>query len=236
MFSPIFFGLLAIAAAAPRYHHHHSSPAFYHHGYNFEDFLQDEVFDTSRFWNELQREMASLEAVLADMSKRFPTELSTAKIEGNMYKLRIPLSGYSEKDIVVKAKKGLLMVQAVKGGDGYMSSTYMDIRSLPENVNEAGNWKFENGILYIEFPLIQGTTTDDTPVGTTAAPEISREDMENHSQETNDNADVGVEPNNRGDLGNREIETNEIGGSSNVEATTYAVDLKDEVEFVPVRY
>ncbi|XP_046961950.1 uncharacterized protein LOC124531407 [Vanessa cardui] len=236
----VLFAVVACASAAPRYHDH-----FHHHPYShdgdvsLERFIEREIFDTRRFWEELRREMMGIDKMIADLNKNFGTFLSNEKIEGNQYKITISLNGFEEKEIAVKAKKRLLIVQAVhKGGDDGPERNYLDLRTLPDFVDINGSWTFENGVLTVVFPVersVEGTEATITEVPVTQAPEHSREEVEsNPTVEENQDADIGIE---RGDLGkDKNILTNEIssGQQSAVEATTYAVDLKDEVELVPI--
>ncbi|XP_050345817.1 uncharacterized protein LOC126770468 [Nymphalis io] len=236
----VLFAVVACASAAPRYHNH-----FHHHPYShdgdeasLERFIEREIFDTRRFWEELRREMMGIDKMIADLNKNFGTFLSNAKIEGNKYKIRIFLNGFEEKEIAVKAKKRLLIVQAVHKADGEPERNYVDLRTLPDYVDINGSWTFENGVLTVEFPLersVEVTEATITEAPVTLLPEHSREEVEsNPTVEENQDADIGIE---RGDLGkDKNISTNEIssGQQSAVEATTYAVDLKDEVELVPI--
>ncbi|XP_034833174.2 uncharacterized protein [Maniola hyperantus] len=236
MIAILLVGLLACASAAPRWHEHHRSAPSPFDG-SLERYINEQMFDTNRFWDEfsrdLNREMAELETVLSDFSKHFPSVSSSEGIQGNEYKITIPLTGFEEKDIVVKARKGLIMIQAVNTGVNHNS--YMDIRTLPMCVGEEGSWSYENGVLKIVLPVVQSSdsgTKELTPAvdpeAATQVPDRSREETESPVYEKGDIDLV------RGDLGkDNEIQTNEI---PNVEATTYAVDLKGDVEFVPVRY
>lgn len=240
MFALVLLGCLALSSAAPHhYHHHHHGPP---HGSSYdsslERYLEEEMFNTRLFWDELRREMLELDTMLADFGRHFPSSISSEKMEGNEYIITIPLPNYEEKEIVVKARKGLLMIQAVHQVEGETQRNYLDVRTLPDCVNEAGSWSFEDGVLKIVFPIEKkdiagGEVPTDAPV--TEAPQHSREDMEPTVDENvNQNADVESD---RGDLGkNIELLTNEIPKRNPVEATTYAVDLKDEVELVPARY
>ncbi|CAK1602512.1 unnamed protein product [Parnassius mnemosyne] len=242
MFKIVLLGLLASASAAP-HHYSHGPPSPFRHGDEVglgDRYFSNDIFDTRRFWMELSREMAMFDQLLVDFAKRFPSSVSSEGIdtETNEYKVTIPLAGFEEKDIIVKAREGLLMVQAVQKPEGGIERSYLDIRSLPNIVNVNGSWTFNEGVLKIVFPLLSKPETEETTTKiTTVVPEIfkpeSREEIDNQSNDNRD-ADVGV---NRGDT-DKEVElmTNVIPKRQPVEATTYAVDLKDEVEFVPVRY
>lgn len=233
--------LIAAAAAAPHYQH---GPPPYHPDHNpgfhrHSAFFDSDVFDTRRFWADLATEMRQLDDMLADFYKKFPAISSTQQIVGNEYRITIPLSGFAEKDIIVKAREGLLMVQAVQRLPEGGERSYLDIKTLPSTINVAGNWIFENQVLTITFPLKEGTLTTEAPVTEVVTENRSREVIEKHSSDEKD-VDVGVNTNNK----DNEIFTNEIPNDNRydirddnkVEATTYAVDLKGEVEFVPVRY
>ncbi|CAH0727662.1 unnamed protein product, partial [Brenthis ino] len=238
MFALVLLGCLALSSAAPRHYHH----PYHHHGSSYEAslerYLEEEMFNTRRFWDELRREMLELDTMLADFGRYYPSSISSEQIEGNEYIITISLPNYEEKEIAVKARKGLVMVQAVHQEEGEPQRNYLDVRTLPDCVNEAGSWSFENGVLKIVFPIAkkeiaEGEVPTEAPV--TEAPQHSREDMEPTSNENaNRNADVESD---RGDLGkNTELLTNEIPKHNSVETTTHAVDLKDEVELVPARY
>ncbi|XP_072938658.1 uncharacterized protein [Epargyreus clarus] len=227
----VLLGLLAAAGAAPHYHpnhHRHGPPPPFprHDDYFHQRFFQDDIFDTRSFWDELRRELLSLDTVVDDFVKHFPTSVSTEGINGDIYRITIPLQGFEEKDIAVKAKKGLVMVQAIHKYAEGAEKSYVDMRTLPACVNESGKWSYENEVLKIEFPVTEQPTPTTEVV--TQAPG-SREEMEPVGNDAR-NADVGAE---RGDV---DLLTNEIQkGYNGVEATTYAVDLSEEVEFVPTR-
>lgn len=205
------------------------------------------MFDTGRFWADLSKELRELDDMLADFSHRFPASASSQEgVDGNEYKITVSLPEFEEKDIVVKARDGLLMIQANHKYSLGSERNYLDVRTLPDTVNVTGNWIFEKGVLKITFPLKKVEKASETPevteevlteqLGTTIRPvfEGSREEMDTNINEHVQDADIGV---GRGDLDKEsELKTNEIPDRNTVEATTYAVDLKDEVEFVPVRY
>lgn len=227
----VLLGCLAAAAAAPHYPHGPPPYAPEHHRHfgHYDPFAED-VFDTRQFWAQMANEMRQIDEMLATFSQRFPTMVSQAGIEGNEYKITVPLTGFEEKDIVVKAKEGFLMVQAVhklpEGGE----RMYLDAKTIPNCVNVTGTWTFEQGVLKIVFPLKsdgeESQTVTVREVVVTEQPVIKdREEMESSSREDG----VTAELDERNDLFTNEIPQNRV------EATTYAVDLKDEVEFVPVR-
>lgn len=243
MFAIVLFGLLASACAAPQFHHHHHHgppPPFPYDDDPFGDhFFRNEIFDTRRFWAELSREMAMFDKMMTEFAKRFPSSVSSEGIdpETNEYKVTIPLTGFYEKDVVVKAREGVLMVQAVSKPEGDVARTYLDVRTLPDYVNVTGSWTFNEGVLKVVFPLLPKGEHETTVSVTTQLPEeLKPESREVEKADASDNtdADVGVS---MGDKAKEiEVMTNEIPKQDPVEATTYAVDLKDEVEFVPVRY
>lgn len=140
MYSIVFFGLLAFVAASPRHHHHHRS--------DYDDYFKDDIFDLRRFWREFRRDMSELENIF----RRFKGNTCSEGIVGNEYKVSIRLRGFNEDDITVKAKKGLLIIQAMKGGPN-SGKNYLDVRSLPDYVNEIGQWTYEDGVLNIGFPI-----------------------------------------------------------------------------------
>lgn len=236
MIAVLLFGLIAAAAAAPHRFPHGPPPYAREHRPNFGQYdpFNEDTFDTRQFWAGLATEMREIDEMLATLSQRFAASVSRSGIEGNTYKITIPLNSFEEKDIVVKAKEGFVMVQAVhKTADGG-ENIYLDAKTIPTCVNVTGTWKFEQGVLKIVFPLkVDAAGTTEAEIDVTERPAIikDREEMDNDTSEDEDDADVGL----RGDLDKtNELFTNEI-PRSRVEATTYAVDLKDEVEFVPVR-
>ncbi|XP_050669814.1 uncharacterized protein LOC126968745 [Leptidea sinapis] len=216
----IVLGILASVSAAPRGHGYHDYNEF-----GMNNYFRDDMFDTKRFWEEVRREI--FQDIMEGFTKHFPTVTSNEGIIGNEYKIKMSLNGFLEKDVAVKARKGLVMVQAVQNIAMGVQSSFLVIKSLPDYVNENGIWILDNGILDITFPLNNGTEIS------TSAPNFSREEIENTNVINEENADVGAE---RGDRDEAEITHNEMPRESKVEATTYAVDLNDEVEFVPVRY
>ncbi|XP_014364953.2 uncharacterized protein LOC106716039 [Papilio machaon] len=257
MFAIVLTALLACASAAPHYRHSH------HHGYgppspfgsrdeydlggfgmephfgNDNDFFRDNMFDTRRFWAELSREMSMLDQLLNDFAKRFPSGVSNEGIDKttNEYKVTVALNGFEEQDIKVKAREGLLMIQAIRNKDEAGQNSYLSVRTLPDFVNVTGSWTYEDGVLKIVFPLISTPADGETTTEiTTEIPEQFKPESREETtigEDTKD-ADVGLD---RGDVAKEtELLTNEIPRKEAVEATTYAVDLKDEVEFVPVRY
>ncbi|XP_059056271.1 uncharacterized protein LOC131850118 [Achroia grisella] len=239
MNAAVILSVLAVATAAPHYHHHH------HHGFNhgqtspLERYpgFGENIFDTRSFWAELENEMKQLDIMLKDFYLKFPSSVSSEGVVDNTYKITIPLVGYQERDIAVKAREGVLMVQAVHKYGEVSQRSYLDVRTLPEAIVLNGTWTYGKDILTIEFPLKEGAITTENPItvepSQAANEEHSREVMGNDNDDNQD-ADVGVGP--RGD-NDAEILTNEIPDRQEpVEATTYAVDLNNEVEFVPVNY
>lgn len=227
----LLLAIVAAAAAAPRFAHGPPPYAPEHHPHfsQYDPFSED-VFDTSRFWAKMANEMRQIDEMLASFSQRFPTMVSQAGVEGNQFKITIPLTGFEEKDIVVKAKEGFLMVQAVhkmpEGGE----RMYIDAKTIPNYVNVTGTWTFEQSVLKIVFPLkTEGQTVTEAAVLVTERPIIrDREEMDSESMDDDNDADVGLAGGKTNELFTNEIPRNRV------EATTYAVDLKNEVEFVPV--
>ncbi|CAH0695553.1 unnamed protein product [Spodoptera exigua] len=241
MIAFVLCALVAAAAAAP--HIDYPRREFMPHLHiQARPYLNGDIFDTSKFWADMSRELRDFDDMMNDFVRRFPTSTSQEGFEGNEYKITIPLSDFEEKDIVVKAREGLLMVQAIHIYAEGMSKNYLDVRTLPDTVNVAGNWVFDKGVLKITFPLKSGAVTP-APVPTTTQSSFeterptfggSREEIESNVNVGVQDADVGL---GRGDQDKvTELKTNEIPQGNTVEATTYAVDLKDEVEFVPVKY
>lgn len=227
----IFLALVTLASAAP----HYDFRPHYHHHRNADYGLSEDLFDVNKLWKELESELRQMDEAIKELTKQFPITTSfNEEIVGDEYKLTIGLTGFEEKDITVKAKEGVLMIQAVHDSPDGNQRSYIDLRTLPSNINVAGAWTYQNEVLKIEFPLLKKPDEEGTTVAPidneTSAPIGSREVMEENGNENID-ADVGL----RGDKDREQIETNEI-SSNGFEATTYAVDLKDEVEFVPMKY
>ncbi|XP_022821806.1 uncharacterized protein LOC111353150 [Spodoptera litura] len=243
MIALVLCALVAAAAAAP--HFDHPRREFMPHLHiQARPYMSGDIFDTSRFWADMSREMREFEDMMSEFTRRFPTSTSQEGFEGNEYKITIPLSEFEEKDIVVKAREGLLMVQAIHNYAEGMTKNYLDVRTLPSTVNVAGNWVFDKGVLRITFPVKSGSESPAAPVPTTTEKTSfetvrptfggSREEIESNANVGVLDADVGL---GRGDRDKvTDLKTNEIPQGNTVEATTYAVDLKDEVEFVPVKY
>ncbi|XP_045459912.1 uncharacterized protein LOC123670459 [Melitaea cinxia] len=248
MITIAFLAVVACASAAPHFRHHYSHRPFYQEPFyqepfsydsesSLERFMDSQMFDTRGFWEELSREMMGLNAMIEDLYKRFPTNLSEEKVEGNKYKINIALSGFVENEIVVKAKKGLLIIQAVHEAEHEPGKSYLDVRTLPDVVDVNGSWTYENGLLKIVFPLEHKSEVEPavTEVPVTQAPEHSRESVE-FDMKTSGIQDADVGATKRVTAEDNSISTNEIPQVQTVEATTYAVDLKGEVELVPVVY
>ncbi|XP_075977508.1 uncharacterized protein LOC142977489 [Anticarsia gemmatalis] len=243
MLSILLFGLIASAYAAPSYNinYRHHEPRFPDYRIRMDPY--GELFDTRRFWAELDREMREFETMMTEFSSHFPSSVSREGVEGNEYVVTIPLSSYEEKDIVVKAREGLLMIQAKHTYEGGATSSYLDLRNLPSNVVLRGTWTFENSILKIAFPLKEGVNNSVGTVNvltTDQTTELPNFDAREEIDENQDNAavhgdaDVGLTVGAQ-QPSDTEVLTNEISNNA-VEATTYAVDLRDDVEFVPAKY
>lgn len=239
----VFLALLALASAAPFYGHHSDEEG----GLGWSqpqseiDLFSGQMFDAHQFWRELADEMHRMDQMLNEFSKHFPSTTSNEGIEDNQYAVTITLTGFDEKDIAVKAREGVLMIQAVHNTEDGNEKSYIDLRTLPTYVNVNGTWTYDKGVLKISFPLKEKPTEDGgvtestttTTEATTEEKERSREEMEPTTGYENGDADVGAE---RGDMGReRELLTNSIYPYRPVEATTYSVDLKNDVEFVPVK-
>ncbi|CAB3241232.1 unnamed protein product [Arctia plantaginis] len=251
MISVLLFGFIASACAAPQFHdgfrNRFGPPPFYPDYRHFHPARQqtapeaNNLFDTNAFWSEFSKEIKELDEMMAEFTRRFSTRMSQEGVEGNEYRITITLSGFEEKDIIVKAREGLLMIQAHHKYEEGSERNYLDIRHLPASVNVTGTWSFDKGVLKVVFPLKEGSnpqTVESVNVVstdfTTKKPTFDREEV----VETHDDETVGVQDADVGlvEKDDREVMTNEIPDSNVVEATTYSVDLKDEVEFVPVRY
>lgn len=212
------FCLVAAAMAAPW----RDTPDTYG---ALSDYVSDDhIFDTNRFWRQLQASL--MQQLLEDLYKHFPSDVTQEGVVDDQYRIVVPLEGYDEKDIVVKAQPGALMIQAVRI-EGANKVSYLNARTLPADVDVAGRWGYEDGVLTIAFPLKNktvGTTESELEVQTTGSP-VSREELETESS-----VNVDERGSEAADMvGNNEITSNDI------EDSTYAVDLKGDVEFVPIQ-
>ncbi|KAI5645068.1 hypothetical protein NE865_03042 [Phthorimaea operculella] len=245
MIALCFFACLALASAAPQFEFNPYADYLRREPYvktpardsSVEDFFNGQVFDTQRFWAEMAAEFQKIDQVLSELYTHFPATTSEHGIKGNEYVITMSLTGFEENDIKVKAREGVLMVQAVHKSDNGNQRSYIDVKTLPSYVNVNGTWTYEAGILKIVFPLNSKPEISTEAVVTQAPSTESNIDVrekeeveETHNQNANRDADVGLE------MGERD-QDNEIPDThvDPVEATTYAVDLKDEVELVPVR-
>ncbi|CAB3256201.1 unnamed protein product [Arctia plantaginis] len=252
MISLLIFGLIASAYAAPNaipsWHpyrhgnHHHGQSRFlsqYHHHSQLDS---NNYFDTNKFWADFNKEMKNLNDMLTEFSQHFPTIVSQDSVVGNEYRITIPLSGFEVKDIIVKARKGFLMIQAHHKNSEGNENNYLNVRALPATVTVNGKWNYDGSVLKIMFPLKEGVETQTVEsvsvISTDPTTEIPKLDRENVDQThledpvNSQDADVGL---NRGDV-DTEVKTDEFDDRNTVEATTYAVDLQNEVEFVPIKY
>lgn len=177
------------------------------------------LFDTSRFWADLEATL--MQQLLQDLSTHFPSDVSSEGVDGDSYKIVVPLEGFEERDIVVKARRGALMIQAVRGAAGG-STSYLNARTLPAGVDPAGRWGFRDGVLTLSFPL-----TSPEPASTAAAPR-SREELDS-SEEAEE------QPGQRGETADMVGSLHTTASPNHVEDSTYSVDLKGDVEFVPVQ-
>lgn len=238
----VLLTFLAVASAAPHYgYHNHEQGGLGWPQPQMNPFHGD-IFDARQFWRELSEEMHRMDLILNEFNQHFPTTISDEGVKDNEYCVTVTLSGFDEKDIAVKAREGVLMIQAIHKTEEGNERSYIDLRSLPTYVNVNGTWTYDNGNLKITFPLKEtptevGDVTEDSIVTTEASTEEierSREQMEPTNGDETMDADVGV---GRGDSDReRELLTNGIFPyRPPVEATTYSVDLKNEVEFVPMQ-
>lgn len=258
----IVLGLLACAAAAPQYygqHHHQRHPWNHYPPPPPNDYLGDYFspqyhFDTPRFWSQLSRELMEMDRILEEFYKRFPSNVNNEGLVNNEYVITIDLPGFDEKNIVVKGKDNILMIQAIQkpeddGKQSLSEKYYMDIRTLPSYVKATGTgtWTYSENVLKIVFPVKDVPTTTETSVEvmTTESPaeEHSREEMDvvkTTEDEQVGNADIGVD-NPRGDRDHKqtEIETNEIPTNEVIKTTevvtTYPVDFNNDIDFVRVQ-
>ncbi|CAH3954783.1 uncharacterized protein LOC123714496 [Pieris brassicae] len=216
----ILIGLVAAAGAAPRFPFSDET--------SLENMFNDNMFSMKNFWQQFGREMATLEQRISQMSRNLPHVVTKEGVEGNEYKIEIPLTGFQESDISVKARPGLLKVVAQHNFGPGSTSNYIIARSLPEFVGASGDWTYENGILKIVFPL--NNNASEGPDQQTVAPNHSREEIETDNTDTGANADIGLDKTGQ----ESELMTNEIPSKRPVEGTTYAEGLKDDYEFVPL--
>ncbi|NP_001112375.1 uncharacterized protein LOC114250694 [Bombyx mandarina] len=223
MIALVLCGLLAAVSAAPQYYHG-SSHWPYHHYDPFSPYVRESMLDTHSLWSNLANEMQHLDNMMKELSLKFPSIINEGRVEGDKYQISIHLPGYEQKDINVKAKNGVLMVQANSAFNHYLK-----IQNLPWDVNSEGSWVYEKDVLKITFPLKQKQPEDSKrpvaePTETTST-NVSREEMEFTTESNVRDVDVGLETAQK---------TNEIAKA--VEATTYAVNIRDDAEFLPIPY
>ncbi|CAF4861824.1 unnamed protein product [Pieris macdunnoughi] len=216
----ILIGLVAAAGAAPRFPFSDET--------SLENMFNDDIFSMNNFWQEFGREMATLEQRISQMSRNLPQVVTKEGVEGNEYKIEIPLTGFQESDISVKARPGLLKVVAKHNFGPGSTSNYIIARSLPDFVGANGDWTYEDGILKIVFPL--NNNANEGSDQQTVAPNHSREEIETDNTDNGANADIGLDRSGQ----DSELMTNEIPSKGPVEGTTYSEGLKDDVEFVPL--
>lgn len=239
----VLLAFLAVASAAPHYGYHRNEErglGWSQPQSNSEmDLFSGQIFDAHQFWKELADEMHRMDEMLNEFSKHFPTTPSNEGVEDDQYHVTITLTGFDEKDIAVNAREGVLMIQAVHYTEGSNERSYIDFRNLPSYVNVNGTWTYDKGVLKITFPLKErpkeiDDVTEEAIITTEASEtERSREEMEPVNGDETIDADVGT---GRGDSDReRELLTNSIYPYRTVEATTYSVDLKNDVEFVPMK-
>ncbi|MEE5434539.1 hypothetical protein V2M14_11265, partial [Streptococcus pneumoniae] len=202
MIQILALGLLAAASAAPHYDHRRHSPFDSQNEFDLQPYFSEELFDTHRFWKDLELQFRQMDAMLENFHRHFPKIASSAGLVGNEYKVVIPLTGFDSKDIIVKAHEGLLMVQAVHKFDEGSQSHYLDTRTLPAYVAVSGVWTFENGVLTIVFPVKADSTTTEAPSIATEGLETviggsggDREEMGNPNEDNIQDVDVGVNHN-----------------------------------------
>nr|AKS40080.1 small heat shock protein 20.4 [Grapholita molesta] len=177
--------------------------------------------------------MEQLETAIGELMKHFPAQ-TTSGLQGSQYKININLNGFDEKEITVKAREGLVMVQAIHKSEDGGERNYLDVRSLPTFVKaESGSWTYDGNLLKVVFDVKESSSTTEVAETTESVEATQAPDREEIESQENDNteqdADVGV----RGDT---ELISNEIPKrEETVEATTYAVNYNNDVEFVPVR-
>lgn len=240
---------MASAYAAPHFersrhfHQHHHGPSRFLSQYHHQSQVDSNIyFDANRFWADFHKEMKNLENMLTELSQHFPSGVTQEGVLGNEYKITIPLSGFEEKDIIVKAREGYLSIQAHHKNSEGNENNYLNFRTLPATVKLDGKWKYQGGVLIITFPLKEGVETQTVESAsvistdlTTGLPTSDREEVDQTHVEgsvNNQDTDVGLS---RGDL-DTQNNAYDIDYRNSVEATTHVVDLKDEVELVPVKY
>ncbi|XP_034832294.1 uncharacterized protein [Maniola hyperantus] len=213
----LLLGLLACVSSAPQWHQHHRSDRLAAGTDGSLDRDYNEYLNTSRLLDELTRYLSNFNKHSSEESRSVTMSIS--------------LPGFERKDISVKTTKGLLIVQAIRCG--VYPNSYMNVWALHKCVSGLGSASYENGVLKIVFPLVQSSdcgTLQFIPrvdlETVTQDPDRSREEIESPVYEKGDIDLIG------GNLGkDNGIQTNE---TPNVEATTFAHDLKRDVEFVPV--
>lgn len=233
------FLLVAAATAAPRYYTsddyrlHHP-----HHGSHRADLFNFDapIFDTRSFWSQLTEEMRSIETMMEDFYKHFPSLISSEGIENGVYKIQVPLAGFEDEEISVTVKNSVLMIQAVHKSDGEVQKQYLDFRTVPAQIDESsGKYSYDKKVLVVTFNVSERgedrrvlPKVDVNTEFVTEAPKVEdREEMEPHDNTINTDEDVET-------YKDIHLLTNEI-PRKETEATTYPVNLKEDVEFYPIQ-
>ncbi|XP_028042583.1 uncharacterized protein LOC114252283 [Bombyx mandarina] len=224
MIALVLCGLLAAVSAAPQHYYHGPSHWSFYHYDPYSSYVQGSMFGTHMVWSNLGNGMQNLDNTMKTLPLKLPSSKDEGRGEGDKYRVTIPLPGYDQKDINVKAKDGVLMVQATSNFNHYLK-----IQNLPRDVNPEGNWIYEKDVLKITFPLKQKQPEDSQtpivePTKTTSTNE-SREEMEFTTKNNVRDADVSLETAQK---------FNEIANA--VETTTHAVNFRDDVQFLPNPY
>ncbi|XP_030033256.2 uncharacterized protein LOC115449544 [Manduca sexta] len=103
--------------------------------------------------DEFHRGMDELQRGIQNMQRNMPKSGASIEITNNHYILQVYLNGYEDKDIEVKSKPGWVMIKAIHRDQNGKDRNYLEMLSLPDNVDPAGEWTYSQGVLKIDFKI-----------------------------------------------------------------------------------
>ncbi|XP_032525297.1 uncharacterized protein LOC116776262 [Danaus plexippus] len=134
---------------------HNTRPdQYYNDDYNFDTGIDN-------FWHNFNKRMDNFDNDMDNIATGLRQQ-TRADVVGDQYWVSIEMPGFNTEDILVKSKKGLLVVEAVHQGDGQPLNQYQHISDLPDFVDEHGSWSYKYGILRVVYPLKRRAPTDVT--------------------------------------------------------------------------
>ena len=110
--------------------------------------------------NRRSNDMPNLRRKINDVKADSNNHLtSQSVIEGNEYKLSLPISGYEKEDITVKTREGVISIEAYHQNPGGSYNFFSNNLILPDTVNPSCTWSYDNSVLKIVCPWKDGATT-----------------------------------------------------------------------------